>query len=132
MTNIANLERLIQMATMEQMYSMLDRMKSYDTNSNTDTNTNTNNSSPVLTQHVVDPLFVSVLQSQNKHLAERLCHIENKLSELVELMQNKAIEPTETIQFEDKGQTRLTDYPMFIKKEQEQEQEQEPEILDDL
>ena len=42
MSTMNNLEKLIQMATIEQMYLMLEKLKANNTNTNDNTNTNAN------------------------------------------------------------------------------------------
>jgi hypothetical protein len=115
MTSLNNLEKLIQMATIEHMYSMLNKMKN-DSVFNLD-----NNNSAVdisLNSSVMSSLENDnkCLQNTIKTLITRISFLENEIKDLKNNTENSA-NKYEYLCAQLRGQQKLTSYPGFSKQD---------------
>jgi septal ring factor EnvC (AmiA/AmiB activator) len=141
MSSLNNLEKLIQIATIEQMYSMLQKMKNDFPNevsdivhSTTTSSTTTNNTT---TSDIVTKLQMLLNENTNKTdhsliLINRLVEKINSLErELANIKHESELNNTTIKQLEThiKGQQKLTDYAGFKKLSRNVEAEQQHIIL---
>ena len=117
MTSLNNLEKLIQMATIEHMYTMLHKMK-------TDPVFNSNDNNISAVDISLNSPDISTLENVNKGLQitintliNRISILENEIKDLKNNTENSNIK-NEYLCAQLRGQQKLTSYPGFSKQDQ--------------
>ena len=112
MTSLDNLEKLIQMATIEHMYSMLQKISNNTNNVNNTNNTNNTTTDSTISKNCINDELIKKLQNYDAVISSLTTKVHNLELELEEIKSNTNNNSRYLCQ-QIRGQQVLTSYPGF-------------------